>query len=195
MFDWLFNFIDQAAQNFVIRMILDHAQWVDWFALLFLVLGILYGIQQGMMSEIAEILQIMVVIFLTFLFYEQIQKLLLPVFEKVSLPQKFHEGMAYILTGMTIWIIAGLIYKFLRKRFHTQAAKPLHYIGGAVLGAFHLIIIFSFLCQSVMLLPYRKAQIAFAKDTSFTGAYVIALAPRINEMFQVPGKLMKKENS
>ena len=55
MFDWFFNFVDQAAQNFVIRLILDHAQWVDWFAALFIVLGILYGIQQGMMSEIAEI--------------------------------------------------------------------------------------------------------------------------------------------
>lgn len=195
MFDWFFSFMDQVAQNFVVRMILDHAQWVDWFALLFLVLGVLYGIQQGLMSEIAEILQIMVVIFLTFLSYKKLQKFLTPVFEELRFSVRFYEGISYILAGMVIWIAAGLLFKVLSKNFHTKAAKPLHYLGGAVLGAFHLIIIFSFICQAIMLLPYRKAQTAFAKEASFTGAYVIDLAPRINQMFSVPFELMKPKET
>lgn len=195
MFDWFFNFLDQAAQNFVVRMILDHAQWVDWFALLFLVLGILYGIQQGLMAEIAEIIQIMFVIFLTFLSYETVEKFLAPYYAQMQLPVRFNDGISYILTGMVIWIAAGLLYKLLRKYFHTKAAKPLHYFGGAVLGACHLMIIFSFICQSVMLLPYRKAQMAFGKEASFTGSYVIDLAPRINQMFSVPLELMKPKES
>lgn len=66
--DLLFQWFDKVAHSFVIQLLMDHSAWVDWFALLFVIIGIAYGIQNGFMSELAEILQIIAVIFLTFFF-------------------------------------------------------------------------------------------------------------------------------
>jgi len=188
MLDWLFSFFDKIAQNVLIKMLADHFVWVDWFALLFVVLGIVYGYQNGFIAEIAEIAQIMAVIFLTFENYKHLQSLVMHFY--AFLPKDYVSGISYGVTGIAIWALFGILYKHLGKIFHTDVPKPLKTGGGALLGAVHLLIIFSFFCQTIILLPFPTARKPLTGGGSFSGAYIGELAPKIHAMFADPLKTL-----
>lgn len=192
MLDWIFSFFDKIAQNVAIRMIVEHFQWVDWFAALFIILGIVYGMQNGFICEIAEIVQIMAVIFLTLEFYERLKIVIQTLL--TAIPDQMVSGVAYGLTGIAIWAALAVLYKYLAKIFHTDVPKPLRVGGGAVLGGVHLLIIFSFFCQAVILLPYQHAKKPLTGGTSYTGRYVAELAPRIHRMIAEPLKTILPES-
>lgn len=187
MIDWFFQWFDKLAQSAVMHYVAEHFQWVDWFAALFFILGVIYGIQNGLLSEVAEIAQIMAVIYLTIEFDGKIEYLIRTHLQFV--PQDSVKATAYIVTGGSLWAAAGLLFQFLRRFFHAQLSAPLKNFGGGLLGGFHLLIIFSFLCQAVILLPYRPVKKAFEAGESYSGVTIAALAPRIHGMIAQPDKI------
>lgn len=187
MIDWCFQWLDKLAKSAMLHYVAEHFQWVDWFAGLFFILGVVYGIQNGLLAEVAEIAQIMAVIYLTFEFDGKIEYLIRSHLKFV--PHDSAKATAYILTGSVLWIAAGMLFKFLRRFFHTQLSAPLKTLGGGLLGGFHLLIIFSFLCQAVILLPYRDSKKTFEEGQSYSGVSIASLAPRIHAMISRPDKI------
>lgn len=188
--DLLFQWLDKFAHNFVIQLLMDHSAWVDWFALLFVIIGIAYGIQNGFMTELAEIFQILVVIFLTFFLYDPTLHLMLKWKRFVPVSTDLIEAFTFFAVGISIWILLAIIYKFIKKFFHMQVAKELRVIGGAILGSVHLFIIFSFICQALILMPFSDVKKPFEKGHSFTGIYLKDLAPKIYESILNPSHLL-----
>ena len=184
MLDWVFGLFDKLAQTALLHYLAEHFQWVDWFAILFLVLGVVYGIQNGLLAEVAEIGQIMAVIYLTYEFIGTAANLIRNYLDFV--PDDTAKAVAFIATGGCFWGLAALVFKLLRKFFHAQVAAPLRYLGGGLLGGFHLLIIFSFICQAILLLPYHPPKKAFEKGSSYSGRYIADLAPRIHDMVPRP---------
>lgn len=187
MMDWFFQWFDKLAQSAVMHYIADHFQWVDWFAGLFFVLGVIYGLRNGLLAEVAEIAQIMAVIYLTFEWDGKVEYLIRTYVK--STPADTADAAAYIVTGGLLWAAFGLLFKFLRRYFHAQLAAPLKNGGGALLGGFHLLIILSFLCQAILLMPYSAPKKAFQAGESYTGLTVAGLAPRIHGMIAQPEKI------
>ncbi len=190
MLDWVFGWFDKLAQTALLHYLIEHFQWVDWFAVLFLVLGIIYGIQNGLLAEVAEIGQIMAVIYLTYEFNTKVENFIRNYVDFV--PHDTVRATAFIVTGGVLWGIAALIFKLLRRFFHAQVAAPLRYAGGALLGGFHLLIIFSFICQAILLLPYRQPKKAFESGASYSGRYIADLAPRIHDMVSSPENIASR---
>lgn len=188
VFQWFQNFFT----SYYVQFMLNNFQWVDWFALLFFVLGVIYGIQNGFMSEVMEIVQIMIVIYFVLEYYTNLQSLVRNAIPQ--LPAESLKGFCFIAMALFVWGIAGLLYKFLRKFFHTTMAKPLRYIGGATLGGIHLLVIFSFLCQGILLLPFRGLHKAFDPGSSYAGTYMKDLAPKIHDMIAEPIRMIHPED-
>lgn len=193
--DFLFLWFDKVAHSFVIQLLMDHSAWVDWFALLFVIIGIAYGIQNGFMSELSEILQIIVVIFLTFFFYDATLAFMLKWKKYIPISTDLIEAFTYVAIGISLWILLAFLYKFLRKFFHMKVAKELRVIGGAVLGSAHLFIIFSFICQALILMPFAEIKKPFEAGQSFTGVYLKELAPKIYESILNPSQLLYSKSS
>lgn len=172
------------TQRIITGAFLNSAAWVDGFALLFIFLGIIYGTQNGLLSEIAEILQIMIVIFIVFQFYGGVELFIRNHLKFI--PRDSAAAAGYVTMLIAVWLAAAFIYKFLKRLFHTQLARPLHVIGGALLGGVHLLIIFSFLVQTVNLMPISDPKKALQKGGSISGHYVAAIAPAIHTMILNP---------
>lgn len=187
MIDWLFQWFDKLAQSAVMHYIADHFQWVDWFAGIFFIVGVIYGIKNGLLAEVAEIAQIMVVIYLAIEFDSKVEYLIRTYLKYISTESV--KSTAYIATGGAIWAVAGLIFQFFRRFFHAKLSAPIKSFGGGLLGGFHFLIIFSFLCQAVILLPYREPKKSFEAGESYSGAMIAALAPRIHGMVAQPDKI------
>lgn len=190
MFGFIGHWFRDLELQIAAGMILDSLAWVDWFALLFAFLGVIYGIQNGFLAEIAEILQVMAVIFLTFYLTPHVE-----LFVRQNLrfiPHQALPSASYVVTGAAIWAAAGVLFYLCRRFFHTDLTKPLRTIGGGILGAVHLIIIFSFLVQTVMLMPLTQPKKALQKGGSLTGNYILALAPAIADMVAHPSAIFQE---
>jgi|GEM_PF-1399362 len=193
MAESFFQWFDVAVQKLMTGMFLDSIAWVDWLAFLFLFLGILYGVQNGFLAEIAEILQIMVVIFIVIHCYPYVELFMHNHLRQ--LPKDSRAAIAYVLTAATIWGLAALIFKYARNFFHTDLTKPLRLIGGGFLGGIHLIIIFSFLLQAVTLMPLSQPKKALQEGGSISGYYIASLAPAVHAMFANPIAIFQESST
>ncbi|MDP3919715.1 MAG: CvpA family protein [Candidatus Omnitrophota bacterium] len=187
---WLFEKFEGFFQILVLDSILAQTQWVDWALLVFVIVGILYGIQNGLMSEMADIVQMTIVIVLVLSLYEGpiyvIQKYLRFV------PNESVKALGFIVTAVAIWVAIGLIFRLLKSLVHTKTAVPLKVTGGAVLGGIHLIMIYSLISQAVILMPMPTITAVYQKGRSYTGYYIAKLAPNIHRAITDPTGQNKK---
>ncbi|HTL47273.1 MAG TPA: CvpA family protein [Verrucomicrobiae bacterium] len=193
MLESVFQFFDKITQNVALKVVLDHVQWVDWFAALFIILGIIYGLQNGFIAEIAEIAQIMIVIFVVLGHYDKLADFVLHHSQGVF-PPEYVPGVCFIVAILMVWVPLAFLYKYLSKFFHTQMPAPVKLAGGALLGGVHLLMIFSLFCQAILLLPFPHLKKPLTPaGTSYSGKYVAELAPKIHDMIYKPVEAMKED--
>lgn len=180
MLDWFFNFFDRIAQSMIWKSIFTHLNWVDGFAVLFVIAGIVYGLRNGFMGELAEILEICIVITLTHEFYVKLDYLLRRLFTR--LPEDPIAAVSFILTGSAAWFVVGFVAARLKKLVHTKMTPLLHMSGGAVLGAVHLLLIFSFISQAVILMPIGLLRRGYEPENSTFGRVIARLSPRVHHV-------------
>jgi len=191
--EWLFSWFDQVVRLLVMYSLWEKFEWVDGFALIFLVLGILYGLQNGLFRELAEILQILIVIYLVLEYWDKVKRLLL---EYVKfLPEEAVNPAAFILTAVAVWVLAAVILRFFDRFFHAKTSRSMRLLGGGILGGIHLLIIFSFISQGIMKMPFKRTVKVYEAGNSYTGYYLANLAPKIHQMFAQPLKIFKGEQS
>jgi len=184
MIDWIFSWFDQLAESLVWNAILSQLKWVDWFAGLFLVLGIIYGIKNGFMAEIAEIMELTVVIFFVFEYDDWLAVLLKN--HVKWLPGDSVPVTSFILLAAAVWLTVGLTVRYLKKLVHAEVVKSIKMIGGAVLGGFHLLLIFSFISQAIILLPSAKLRKVYEQGVSYSGYMIAQLAPTVHKVLAEP---------
>lgn len=186
MFEWFFKWWDTFLQSALWQAFLSHFSWVDWIAFLALFLGVIYGLKNGFLAEVSEIFEICVVIAAVGFSFPRFQLFLAQ--HVKSIPAETLPSVAYITAAIGLWFAIGLTFRVLRKFFHTETAAPIRLIGGGILGGIHLLIIFSFFSQAILLMPARELKLGYDKSNSFTGSAMARLAPTIQNVLLEPFK-------
>lgn len=184
MFDWFFKLFDKLTQSVVWDTLLSHFQWVDWFAGIFLIIGILYGLKNGLIAEIGEILELTIVIFIVHDQYGQLVHLMTKYMDYI--PAVYRPPTAFVVTAAPVFSLVHFIFTQLKKLIHADVIKPLKYIGGVLLGAVHLLLFYSFLVQAILLIPSHDLKKSLDKGNSYTGEYIAKLSPAVYEIFKHP---------
>ena len=187
--DFVWNTLDKITQFFVAHALFAHFQWVDWVTVIFLIAGIMYGFKSGLMRELAEILETLAVIFIVFSFYKSLGDLLKTYLKFI--PAANSNAIAFIFLMILVWMLILYLDKQLRKLFHTKLAGPIKAFGGAILGAVHVLLIWSLFSQALLLLPFPKVRKAYEKGNSRTGAYVKNIAIQAYQWMGHPPKKTK----
>ncbi len=193
MLEKIFSWYDHFIQSMVWQAVIDRFHWIDWCTVVFLVIGLIYGFRNGFMGEIAEVLELLVINFLVFKYSEKVAVFLYTNVRRV--PQKSVDALSFILTAAVVWFAVVLVVRLMKKVVHADVAKPLRYIGGMIMGAFHLVLLLSFLCQALIRMPVHTIQQEFAEGTSYTGYYLAHLAPRFFQIVNEPLATIKTQSS
>ena len=180
MLDWLFNLFDRIAENVFWKTVVHNFHWVDWLVVIFAIVGILYGLRKGLMSELGGILEICIVIALTHEYYVNLQFYFRRLFSK--LPEEPLPAVSFILAGSGIWFVVGFVASRLRKVVHTQMAPLLRLSGGAVLGVIHMLLICSFISQVILLMPIPSLKKSYEPGSSTFGAGIARMAPAVHHL-------------
>ena len=188
MLDRFFQWFDRLTQNAALKSFMSTFYWIDYVAFLFAVAGLIYGMKAGMMAELGEILQLSIVIFLTLAYFRKVVFFLANYFP--SLPHVSVAPVSFILTAVAVWFVASFIFGLLKKVMHANVSAPVRILGGALLGIFHLLLILSFMCQALLLMPTKHTKKMFEQGTSYTGYYLSNMAPQIYKIFREPMKFL-----
>lgn len=167
---------------------LNHPRWqammsrwgfLDAFVLIFLLLGILYGIKKGLLRICVEILQLIFIFWLVYGNYKTVSHLVkhnLPLF-----PWNSADALSYFFLLAAVWAAVLMIDGSLQKWVRADTWAPLRAAGGAVFGLLHIGLVLSMLVNGLMLLPIKPLREFFGYGDSNAAPFVLRLAPEIYE--------------
>ncbi len=186
--DAILSWFDKFFQAIFVKITMAHFQWVDWVTLVFVLVGIVYGARKGMMREIVEILEMTLITILVLIYQKPLASLFniyLSFIHDSSIP-----AVSFILLAGGIWGLVIFIDGHIKKWLHAQLPVWLKIAGGALLGAVHFLIIWSFISQGILLLPVPKIRKSYDSGHSITGVLVRKLAPKMLSIAQSPFALV-----
>ncbi len=175
----LFIWVQQVTNGTVTKEMLMNLQWIDWVAVGFVIVGFFAGAKQGLMREMALILESFVMIYLVFNFYGVLSTLCVAYLPK--LPPMYVDPVVYLLLLVIIFFVIFFWDSVLKKMIHTQVTGILRVSGGALLGMVHSLVILSILCQFLLLIPARPIRDVFTPGNSVFGHTVASLSHDIND--------------
>lgn len=174
------------------QTVLSHFQWVDWVTTAFLVMGLIYGMRKGLMRELVEILELVLILAVTLACQKPVTA-----FFKVYLPsfsEKTIAPAAFMVTALCAWFVVSVIDKYMQKWVHAKISGFLKVAGGGILGALHFFLVWSFVSQAILLMPVRGAQTIYDAGNSTTGVYVKQLAPAVYRAVSNPGQILPPQS-
>ena len=180
--EWFFGLIDKFAQSYIWHSVLSRFEWVDWFTALFVIVGVIYGVKTGLLRMLAEILEAVAVIYAVYRFYPPVADYFQKTFEKLY-PYYVHTA-CFLLVSVILFLVMRIIDDQLVKIFHTRLAGPLRGLGGALLGVFYSLMIWSFFSQAIVMTNDLRLKRVYEPGSSLTGAVVKKIVPDIYNFFQ-----------
>lgn len=165
-------------------------QWLDWVILFFCAAGLIYGIGRGFMREIAEVAEFSVLIYLVMEFYPKVSDLF-----QGAVKGQFSQYLplvTLIAVSVVVGFVIHLIDSFLRRLLSTTLISPLRMLGGALLGAFHGLLLSGLTAQILILAPVERIQTAFHPGGSVLGGKILTVAPRVHQTVERAVRLIQK---
>lgn len=199
----ILEWIDRLLQDFMWRSLAERFSWVDFMTCAFLVLGIIYGLKKGLFAEILETFMTALALNFSIQYFEAPAEGVnhhLTGF-RAAHPDTIYSRMispldpgvvkfAVFLCVSVIFLLAFYwgVFK-LRKVIHTTLIAWLRLLGGALLGALHFMILWSWLAFALILLPTDLAHSFHAESGSITGQFIKKLPSRIQKLldYAIPG--------
>lgn len=184
----IFDWFDKIFQAIFVKSVMAHFEWLDWVTAVIVMVGIVYGARRGLMREIVEILEMILITILVLLYQKPLASLFgiyLSFIHAASIP-----AVSFILLASAIWGLVIFIDGHIKKWLHAQLPVWLKTAGGALLGAVHFLIIWSFLSYGILLLPLPKLRKNYDSGQSYSGVLVKEIAPKILKIAQSPFALV-----
>lgn len=172
------------------QTLISRFRWVDWITLGFLAVGLFVGMRKGLMRMLAELMEMILILAVTFAFQPSVTIFLKSYLTSVT--EKTLAPIAFIITASCVWFVVAVIDKYLQAWLHAKLAGFLKVFGGAVVGMVHLFLIWSFISQAVLLMPIHGAHQIYDAGKSTMGPYVKDFAPSIYQTISNPGQILPK---
>lgn len=175
--EWLHSFWAKISQAIFWQNVINHIHWLDWITAAFVIFGVMYGVKKGFFREVVEILEMIIIIFLTHLYYPILLSFLTSYIPKMT-PHSLAPA-AFILTGLAAWFVVSFFDRPLQKWVHSKLPNFLRISGGVVGGIFHFLILWSFISQAILLMPIKTFPRLYESGHSVTGPFTKELVPAI----------------
>ncbi len=175
--EWLSRFIEGILQSHLWHFVSTQFCWVDWLTLGFALVGLIFGARQGLLRTLVQTAELMAIAYVTFFFHHSLAGQLRDYLPFIS--PKFLPITGFVMIALPSAILVLLIDAQGVKWFHTTSAPPIKILGGAVIGIFYGLFLWSFFSQPLILTPFRPLQKSYEEGISISGSFIKELAPRI----------------
>ncbi len=133
----------------------------DLTFVLFLFLGMIYGMKRGFLRMMVETLEFCAVIFFTMDNYEWLALWMTQHFRKISMPESLALGTAFFFLLTSVWAAVMVVDLYLKEWVSAKTQPILRVIGGGIFGIINFFLIFSMVCKGLFLIPNPEVQHVF----------------------------------
>lgn len=172
------------------QTLINHFRWVDWITIGFVFFGLFIGVRKGLMRMLAEIMEMILILAVTFAFQPSVAIFLKSYLPSVS--EKTLAPFAFMITAFCIWFVVAVIDKYAQMWLHAKIPGFLKTAGGALAGMFQLFLLWSFLSQAILMVPIAGAHKIYDAGKSTFGVYVKNFAPSVYRTISNPGQILPK---
>ena len=151
----------------------------DWFFLLFLFFGIIYGARKGFLRTTVELLEFVFILLFVLSNYEWLGFELQRWFSKL-LPALAAVPIAYFLIFAVVWTAVMVVDLTFHKWIQAKTVAPLRVLGGGILGVVFFFLIFSMVCKGLSLLPVPAVSRLFDSENTRFGTLASVAAPELD---------------
>ncbi len=169
-----------------------HFQWLDWITFVSVLLGLFMGMKKGLLREMVEIFELLIVITIVFEYTPEIAFLLKTGWTKIS--EGYARALAFFLLAVAVLLAVHFLDKIMQNWAHTQMIAPLRMVGGALLGGFHVLLLLSFFSQPILAIPVPAIRHLYQPENSLVGYGLSFLAPKAHQEMMQPIRLLQQKD-
>ncbi len=154
----------------------------DMIFLLFLLIGMIYGIRKGFLRAMMEFLQFLVVMFFTLDNYEWLAQWLMTTSHKIKIPESLALTVSYFFVMSVVWAAIIVLDTTFRKWIQSKTQPALRATGGAFFGIAYFFFVFALISTGLSLVPQPDLHQIFILGSSRFGPSLSTAAP---ELYQI----------
>ncbi len=174
----------QIQQSNLWQSVFSRWLWNEWIAFVFLCFGFVQGIRKGFGAMFAGVVQMILVITLTWHFYRMISQRFVEY--AGFIPVDARLMIFYAVTGFIFWAVVHFTWTQVARLFKVEIKPGFRLYGGAIFGILYAYLLWAFLAHIVILSPWGHLSAVFTDEGSISGSFVAKTAPFIHDSVMKP---------
>ena len=171
------NFFATITESWFWKYFLSHFGWVDWMLTAFILVGIMFGLKQGVTVEVPRLLETLISLYVTLEYYSFFAEWLA---RETPWPESYARVFTFAALGFLSWFSLRLLFEIMGRVVHLEVAAPFQMVGGVLLGGLRYFLFFSLISYLLILSPldfiHRSYQVQ-----SWSGQTLAQIAPKIHD--------------
>ncbi len=170
----------QSAWDFLLKAVITigSLQWIDVLFLLLLLYGWIRGFRNGLSTLMGNVLQVLLTVTVTIEYYEAVAASFGVHQPIMSIALKF---LTFLVFTVAFYFTFGFALKAVAGILRIQFQGILDKVLGGLLGAFHAVLILSFVSYFLILIP-GKAIKELYEERALTGPFLADTCPQIHHL-------------
>ena len=170
------NFFGMITESWFWKYFFAHFGWVDWALAIFVFIGILLGLKNGLARELPRLLETVISLYVTMEYHTFFAAWLA---RETPWPEAYARVFTFAAVAFVSWLVLRLLFEILGRLAHLEVASPLQWVGGILVGGVRYFLFFSLVSYFLVLFPldwiHRSYQVQ-----SWSGQTLSQIPPKIH---------------
>lgn len=166
-----------TSESWFWRYFFSHFGWVDWLLSLFVFVGVLLGLKNGLSRELPRLGESFISLYATLEYYGALASWLA---HETPWPESYTKIFTFLLLWFLTTLLLRLLFEIIGRLVHLEIAAPFEWLGGFLIGAVRYFLFLSMVSYFLVLLPLDWIQSSY-KVKSWSGSVLIQTPSKIHE--------------
>lgn len=144
------HFLGVITESWFWRYFFSHFGWVDWALTLFVFIGILLGLKNGLNRELPRLLETVISLYVTMEYHTFFAAWLA---RETPWPETYTRIFTFAVVAFVSWLVLRLLFEIVWKLVHLEVARPFQWVGGILVGGMRYFLFFSIVSYFLVLFP------------------------------------------
>ena len=144
---------------------------------MFLFLGVLLGLKNGLSKELPRLIESFISLYLTLEYYYFFDDWLS---RETPWPETYARVFTFLAAWLVSWLVLRLLFEILGRLIHLQVASPFEWVGGFFVGGLRYLLFFGMVSFFLVLFPLDWVQRSY-RVQSWSGQVVAQIPAKIHD--------------
>jgi len=146
----LSHFFEMVTESWFWKYFLPQLGWVDWALAIFVFIGILLGLKNGLSREFPRLIEMVISLYVTMEYHGPSAAWLA---RETPWPEAHVRIFTFAAAAVGSWFVLRLLFEIAGRLARLEVAIPLQWTGGGLVGSVRYFLFFSLVSYFLLLFP------------------------------------------